>query len=233
MTPYISVIIRLYNGIEYLNESVESVLAQTYPNWELLIGVNGHGSDGGDVFIQAKHIIESKNDSRIRLINYPNIKGGAAATNSLSEDANYEWVAFLDVDDKWHHRKLEAQVYALKNLNPTPDIVGTFCEYFGRMSGSPSIPSSYINQDIFKEYNPMINSSILIRKNLVEFTEQFYGLDDYDLWCRLSLQGKTFFNIPNKLVYHRVHDGSHYNVSNKQDPAAVRSHYFSHGGAKN
>jgi glycosyltransferase involved in cell wall biosynthesis len=233
MKPYISIIIRLYNGIEYLNESVESVLAQTYPNWELLIGVNGHGSDGGDVFIQAKQIVESKNDSRIRLINYPNIKGGAAATNSLSGDANYEWVAFLDVDDKWHHRKLEAQVYALDNLNPTPDIVGTLCEYFGRMSGSPSIPSSYIHQDIFKEYNPMINSSILIRKNLVEFTEQFYGLDDYDLWCRLSLQDKIFFNIPNKLVYHRVHDGSCYNVSNKQYPDAVRDHYFGHGGTKN
>ena len=232
MTAYISIIIRLYNGIEYLNESVDSVLAQTHPNWELLIGVNGHG-DGGEVFKHAKQIIESKKDPRIRVINYPYIKGGAAAMNALSSDAKYEWVAFLDVDDKWHHRKLEAQIYAIENLNPTPDIIGTFCEYFGRMKGSPNIPSNYIHQEIFKQYNPMINSSILIRKNLVEFTEQFYGLDDYDLWCRLSLQDKIFFNIPNKLVYHRVHDGSHYNVSNKQDPDAVRMYYFEHGGAKN
>lgn len=233
MTPYISVIIRLYNGIEYLNESVDSVLSQTYPNWELLIGVNGHGSDGGDVLRQAKQIVDSKNDPRIRVINYPDVKGGAAATNSLSSDAKHEWVAFLDVDDKWHHRKLEAQIYALKNLNPTPDVVGTFCEYFGRMTGNPNIPANYIHQDIFKQYNPMINSSVLIRKNLVEFTEQFYGLDDYDLWCRLSLQDKIFFNIPNILVYHRVHDGSCYNVSNKQDPDAVRRYYFELRGAKN
>jgi len=232
MTPYISVVIRLYNGIEYLNESVDSVLAQTYTDWELLIGVNGHG-DGGDTLIQAQQIVESKNDARIRLINYPDVKGGASAANSLSSDAKHEWVAFLDVDDKWHHRKLEAQVYALENLNPTPDIIGTFCEYFGRMSGSPSIPANYIHQDIFKQYNPMINSSILIRKSLVNFTEQFYGLDDYDLWCRLSLQNKIFFNIPNFLVYHRVHDGSCYNVSNKQDPDAVRYHYFNRGRAKN
>ena len=47
MNPSISVIIRLYNGIEYLNETIDSVIKQEYTNWELIVGVNGHGLDGG------------------------------------------------------------------------------------------------------------------------------------------------------------------------------------------
>jgi glycosyltransferase involved in cell wall biosynthesis len=48
--PSISVLIRLYNGVEYLSDSLKSVLDQTFTDWELLIGVNGHGANGGDKY---------------------------------------------------------------------------------------------------------------------------------------------------------------------------------------
>ena len=178
---------------------------------------------------KALAIVGLRDDKRISVINYPNVKGGAEALNALSSDANGEWVAFLDVDDKWHPRKLEAQIYALNNVKPCPDIIGTFCSYFCRMTGAPSIPGDFINLEVFKQYNPIINSSVLMRKDLVNFTNQFYGMDDYDLWCRLILKGKIFFNIPNILVYHRIHDASLYNSSNKQDPEAIKRTYFPSG----
>lgn len=224
MNPFISVVIRLYNGIEFLDESLNSVVNQSYTNWELIIGINSHGPEGGEVLKMASALVESRGDKRVSVINYPNVRGGAEALNAISSDAKGEWVAFLDVDDKWHPRKLEAQVSAIYNVKPCPDVIGTFCVYFGRMTGSPSIPGDFINPEVFKQYNPIINSSVLMKKNLVNFTDRF--LDDYDLWCRLILQGKIFFNIPNMLVYHRVHDGSYYNSSNKQDPEAIKRKYF-------
>lgn len=223
--PCISVIIRLYNGIEYLNETVDSVLNQEYDAWELIIGVNGHGPDS-DVLKQAQAIVASKSDARLQVKNYPDVRGGAQALNALAADAKYDWVAILDADDKWHPLKLLHQVYIMDHLEPKPDVIGTHCEYFGELSGGPMLPSGVIDKSVFREYNPMINSSVVMRKSLVDFTDQFYGMDDYDLWCRLSLEDKVFFNLPDRLTYHRIRNNSHYNASKKQDPDALRKHYF-------
>lgn len=226
MRPCISVLIRLYNGIEYLNESLDSVLAQTYTDLEVLIGVNGHGPDGNRIHKEAEAIVASKNDTRARVYNLPpSISGGAAAMNALAALAAADWVAILDVDDLWHPLKLSRQMLTLETLTVKPDVVGTQCVYIGDMSGSPSIPSGYIEKSVFREYNPIINSSVVMRRNLVDFTE-FCSLDDYDLWCRLSIAGKTFFNDSERLTFHRIRNDSYYNASKKQDPEALRRHYY-------
>ena len=224
MNPFISVVIPLYNGIEFLNEALSSVLEQTFTDWELLIGVNGHGPDGGDVFKQAVSLVDSKGSSKIRVINYPSAKGGAETLNLLAADSKSDWIAFLDVDDKWHPMKLLAQVHKILNLKPEADIIGTNCSYFGRMSGSPAVfTNGYVDISVFKNYNPMINSAVVMRKSLVDFKGILY---DYDLWCRLILQNKIFYNIPSFLTYHRVHDGSYYNTTGIQDPEAIKRTYF-------
>jgi glycosyltransferase involved in cell wall biosynthesis len=226
MNPTISVIIRLYNGIEYLNETIDSVINQEYTNWELIIGVNGHGADGGNVFKQAQTIIASKNDIRLQVKNYPDVKGGAQALNALAADSKHEWVAILDADDTWDPLKLSCQVNIINTVLAIPEIIGTHCEYFGERRGGPNLPSGLIDNKVFREYNPIINSSVLIKKNLIEFTDKFYGLDDYDQWCRLSLEGKVFYNIGKSLTNHRVYSNSQYNASNKQDVDGLRKYYF-------
>ena len=226
MSPYISVVIRLYNGIEYLNESVDSVIQQDYNDWELIVGVNGHGPDGNTVHREAEAVVGAKGDSRLRVVNFPEVKGGAMALNALASAAKADWVAILDVDDKWHASKLSHQVLWMEGLQQVPDVIGTHCQYIGEMSGGPSLPSWYIDKSIFREFNPMINSSVIVRKSLVDFTDQFYGLDDYDLWCRLSIQDHVFFNVPEVLTYHRIRRDSQYNWSKKQDPDALRKHYY-------
>ena len=95
MNPSVSVLIRLYNGIEFLHESLASVYQQSYDDWEVLIGVNGHGPDRNDVHLQANKIVEqNKYKDQIRVINYPYANGGAEVMNLLAEDANAAWVAF-------------------------------------------------------------------------------------------------------------------------------------------
>jgi len=223
--PFISVLIRLYNGIEFLEESLDSVLNQTYKDFEVIIGVNGHGFTS-ETYDLAKAIVERKTDSRVILRNYPYVRGGADALNALiaDADASAEWVAILDVDDKWHPEKLECQV-PLTGASPEVSIIGTLCQYFGSSEASPQIPWGYIDPELFKSVNPMIHSSVLIKRDTLYYTD-FCGLDDYDLWCRLVKQGKRFYTVPNTLTYHRLHSASHYNAGTKQDPAALRKHYF-------
>ena len=228
--PSISILIRLYNGVEYLPDSLQSVLDQTYTDWELLIGVNGHGLNGGDTYRIAKHIIDtickSDQQAKMRLINYPDVKGGAETMNALAKDAEADWVAILDVDDIWHPEKLKEQNSVRDMHLLMPDVIGTKCQYFGAMSGSPITPTGFIDISQFKTVNPMINSSILMKKELLHCTDQFYGMDDYDLWCRLILQNKIFYNLDSVLTYHRISPNSHYNASKKQDPDALRRFYF-------
>jgi glycosyltransferase involved in cell wall biosynthesis len=227
--PSISILIRLYNGVEYLPDSLRSVLDQTFTDWELLIGVNGHGANGNDTYMIARNTIDtictSKQQAKIRLINYPDVKGGAETMNALARDAKADWIAILDVDDIWHPEKLQKQ-NAVRDMHLLmPDVIGTRCEYFGAMSGSPPTPTGFIDISQFKTANPMINSSILMKKELLHCTDRF-NLDDYDLWCRLILQNKVFYNLDSVLIYHRISPNSHYNASKKQDPDGLRRFYF-------
>jgi glycosyltransferase involved in cell wall biosynthesis len=221
--PSISVLIRLYNGIEFLEESLQTVLNQTYKNFEVIVGVNGHGFSS-DTYSQAISIVAQKADPRIILKNYPQVRGGAEALNAMIADAKADWVAILDVDDMWHRDKLHTQAF-IRGTVPNVDVIGTLCKYFGSSDSSPLIPSGLIDPDVFKVVNPIIHSSALIKKDNLYYTD-FCGLDDYDLWCRMVKQGKKFYTIGAVLTFHRVHDKSFYNSSKKQDPEALRKHYF-------
>lgn len=226
--PPLTVLVPLYNGIEYLEECLSSIRAQIYTDWTCVVGVNGHGEDGGAVYVRAKEIVDSLCDSRFSLINIPHVKGAPQAINWMVERAPTEWIAHLDADDKWHPMKLHCQVKALETNNYELDILGTWCEYFGDATGGPAIPPLAIERGIFETMNPMIHSSILIRKELAVYTDEFFGIYDYDCWCRNLLKGSRFYNVPLRLTYHRVYNASAYNASGKQNPEAVRLKYFNH-----
>ena len=226
-----SVLIRLYNGIEFLEESLRSVCDQIYDDWELLIGVNGHGPDTNSVHKKAMEIVShSPYRDQIRVINYPKVKGGAEVMNALVQDAKAEWTAFLDVDDLWLPDKLLRQIH-IRDLYPSLDVIGTQAKYFGSFQGSPDIPIGHLSIDDFKKANPIINSSVLMRRTYANFTNLF-NLDDYDLWIRMALDGRQFYNLEESLTLHRIHSQSAYNSSGKQDPEGLRAHYF-HSKNKN
>ena len=113
----ITVLIPLYNGIEYLKEAVMSVHLQIYTEWTCIIGVNGHGETGGTVFQQATAIVSSLNDPRFSVINLPEVRGAPDAINALVARSTTPWVAHLDADDNWHPMKLHCQVNTLQ-INP-------------------------------------------------------------------------------------------------------------------
>ena len=222
----ITVLVPLYNGIEFLEECLVSVRAQIYTEWTCIVGVNGHGPGGGPVMTQALSIVGALEDSRFKVVNLPNVKGAAEAINAMVAMSTTEWVAHLDADDKWHPMKLHCQV---KSLHDIPaDVIGTFTSYFGEFSGSPQTTGGYIPDELFHTMNPMAHSSILIRRELAHYTNEFVTYD-YDCWLRNLSAGKKFYNVPLQLLYHRIHSGSHYNTEGGgQRPELVRQKYFGH-----
>ena len=205
----ISILMPIYNGIEFLNESLTSVLAQSFPGWELIIGINGHPQDS-EVFCKAKQfeII----DKRIKVYDLYTIKGKANALNKMIEFCNYDYVALLDVDDIWHYKKLEAQTKFLHSY----DVVGSNCIWFGDIENVvPKIPIYDFSNFNFAEVNPIINSSSVIRKELAHWNEN--GIEDYDLWIRLRKLNKKFYNCPKIFVKHRIHKQSAFNSKGNND----------------
>ena len=199
----ISILIPIYNGIEFIEESVSSVLNQTYDKWELLIGINGHPQDS-EVYKVAKEY-EKKSD-KVRVFDFYNIRGKSNTLNYMISFCNYNYVAILDVDDIWHPQKLEVQSQLLNKF----DVIGSNCVWFGDRPGVvPQIPGGDISDYDFSLVNPIINSSSVIRKELCYWNEN--GIEDYDLWLRLRKQNTKFFNFKEILVKHRIHNASAFN----------------------
>jgi len=214
----VTIMIPLYNGIEYLEQCISSINNQSYVFWKILIGINGH-SLNSNVYQRAKLF---ENDKIV--VKEYTTNGKPDTMNKMLEDVTTKLICILDVDDWWSPIKLYEQMKIWKT--GLWDIVGTNCSYVIRekISGSPNIPSGYIKD--FYKMNPMINSSILMKKKDAFWTNDFYGLDDYELWLRLFHSGKTFFNISQKLVFHRIRNNSAFNPVNHQNVQDLKNRYY-------
>jgi glycosyltransferase involved in cell wall biosynthesis len=216
----ISILMPIYNGIEFINDSVSSILEQTYDKWELLIGINGH-PENSEIYQLAKNF-EEKN-TKIKVFDFYNIKGKSNTLNELIKHCKYNYVALLDVDDIWNPEKLEVQSFWLNDY----DVIGSNCVWFGDRPGIvPSIPQYDFSNYNFANVNPIINSSVIIRKELCYWNEN--GIEDYDLWLRLRKQNKRFYNCPQILVKHRIHSTSAFNAkgNNNKVPDLLKSHGY-------
>jgi|UniRef100_A0A6C0CXN2 glycosyltransferase involved in cell wall biosynthesis len=200
----ISILMPIYNGIEFIGESVPTILYQTYKEWELIIGINGHPKDS-DVYKEAKKWEEK--DERIKVYDFYEIRGKAEALNEMIKYCKYDWVSLLDVDDKWLPKKLERQ----ERFMYYSDVIGTQCKYFGDLNTSPNIPVGDLSSFNFLSFNPIINSSCLLKKELCNWDGSL-NLEDYDLWLKLWKEGKKFYNVNEILVLHRIHNDSAFNA---------------------
>jgi glycosyltransferase involved in cell wall biosynthesis len=233
MKPWVSIITPLYNGIEFLEQCAMSVCLQNVKNefaeisWEWWIGVNGHGN-GGEVLKRAQMIAMKCGEAAIHVVNLPTL-GKVASLNALVANCTGEWIAVLDCDDTWERNKLIYQKLAIDRSRRQIDVCGTFCQYFGDFTyKGPKLPAGYISSKDVWASNPMINSSVIIRRELALWEDRF-GLEDYDLWLRLSDSGAVFFNIPEYLVNHRIHKESAFNGKGKQDVHGLLSYHLFKG----
>lgn len=195
----VSIMIPLYNGVEFLDECLNSIKCQTHKDWEVIIGVNGHSADS-TVYLEAK----KRETDKIKVVLFPT-KGKPNTMNEMVKHINHDIVCILDVDDYWEPTKLEEQLKFIDQY----DVVGTQCWYIrnGRKSGQPRIPFGEVKD--FISCNPMVNSSLMLKKQDCKWDDVI--LDDYDLVLRLASENKKFYNIHKPLTLHRLHSQSFFN----------------------
>ena len=213
----VSILMPIYNGVYFMQESISSILAQTQTDWELIVGINGYPALS-NVFLTAEAYICSLDDPRIRLLDFPACKGKAATLNAMVPLCKYPYVALLDVDDVWLPTKLEAQWPFLKQKY---DVIGTKCVYFGDLNSIPAITSGDLSTFNFLQVNPIINSSALIKKTLAHWESAWDGVEDYELWLRLWRDNRRFYNCPEVLVKHRIHKTSAFNAKGNNNQVAA------------
>ncbi len=199
---------------------MNSVLAQTYTNWDLWIAVNGHGDDGGSVAETARRI--AQRDSRIHVVVQGSIAGKVASLNDVVRRTGGEWICLLDVDDVWMPGKLQRQVSALAGEAKHAAVIGTRCRYFGTMHHEPAIRCGECRFADLLQENQVINSSAMIHRSWATWRD--LPVEDYDMWLRITLVGGTIYNIPEVLVGHRIHPGSAFNTKNIS-PVPLRDMY--------
>jgi glycosyltransferase involved in cell wall biosynthesis len=205
-TIKISIVMPIHNGIEFINESVDSVLEQTYDNWELIIGINGHPPDS-EVYKIAKQL--ENVDNRIHVYDFHEVRGKASTLNEMLKYCLGDYIAILDVDDVWYSNKIELQLPFLYKY----DVIGAKCIYFGNLNGTiTDIPTGDISDFDFKLVNPICNSSSMIKKKLCYWSNTYFGLEDYEMWLSLRKSGKSFYNCKEVLVKHRIHSKSSFNA---------------------
>ena len=206
--PLVSVIMPAYNAEEYISEAVQSVMAQTYTNWELLI-LDDCSTDG----TADKARCFSDLDSRITLYSNPKNMGVALTRNKGMALAKGSWVALLDSDDIWHKDKLEKQLVAAENTGA--DII--YCSYSlmdknGEHLSDFIVPERTSYDDMLRK-NVIGCSTVFMRSPILihhHFSTEHYH-EDYVLWLELLKSGYIAAASTDVLVDYRIVDGSRSN----------------------
>ena len=208
--PKVTVLMTIYKDKSYLKEAVDSILNQTFQNFEFLI-VNEFGYDDGSV-----DILKSYNDSRIRIIQNNVKKGFAASLNIGLAQARGEYIARMDGDDVSAPDRLEKQVKYL-DLHKNTGIVScwykVFCDLNRINKGSSNDKRLKSNLIFFCD---IAHGGSMFRKSLFDKYNLRYDescpIEDHDLWSRASLCFDIHI-IPQVLFYYRW-DGN--NISNNK-----------------
>lgn len=202
MSNLISIIMPAYNAGNTISESIQSVLDQTYQNFELIV-VNDCSSDN------TKEIVEDyiKSDFRIKLIDKKVNQGVASARNTGLDHALGEFIAFLDSDDKWQKTKLEKQI-RIFNQYPEIDLVYTAYYRFNNSGiGKLVEVPRFINSKQLLKGNPIGNLTAIYNfKKFPEIRQKKIGHEDYLFWLELfnSSNDVKGFGIQEPLAYYRV-----------------------------
>ena len=219
--PKVSILMPVYNGEKYIAQAMDSVLSQTFRDFEFII-IDDGSSD------KSAEIIKSYNDKRLRHIANSTNLGLAGARNRAIEVSNSDYLAWLDCDDISLPNRLMEQV-ALLDAHPKIGLCGTWVRTLGLIPEHiwryPTDPGVVRGRMLFDD--PVATSSVMMRRSCLaaeelQFNPRFPPAEDYDLWERISrINGVC--NIPKVLTLYRIHPNQISTIKHEQQQKAVWS----------
>lgn len=203
----VSVIMSCYNSEKYLDESIESILAQTYTNFEFLI-VDDNSNDS----TYAKLQYFSSLDTRVKVWRNSENKGLTTNLNFLIGKAEGEIIVRMDGDDISALERIQKQVKFF-NHNPDIDVLGTNCIIIDENSAKKGLKRVPELHKKIKKLMPFLNTinhpSVAIRSSVFEkvtYNENYRTSQDWDLWLTLLNNNYRFHNLQDPLLFYRMND---------------------------
>lgn len=199
----LSVIIPVYNSEKYIEETINSVLNQTYQNFEIII-VDDCSTD------DSCKIIENLNDERIRLIKLDKNSGVAVARNIAIENANGQYIAFLDSDDIWIRNKLQLQIEQMKEgVSFSYTAIGMIDEKNQIIKEHVSIPIE-CTYKLLQKNTLIATSTVVLDQNYIKDFKMpnMRSGQDYATWMMILREGIVAHGINKPLVFYRKRNSS-------------------------
>ena len=200
-----SVVIPLYNKEHQIRRTLESVLSQTFENFEVVI-VNDGSTD------KSVEVVSEFKDKRIRLINKPN-GGVSSARNMGIQEAHFEWIAFLDADDLWKENKLEKVADVVKD---NPDVCWMVSGY-QTIKGAKIADHSYAHNGFLDDALDALGNKLSIQTSTVVLRKKYFIADeklyfplginnseDREVWYRLIFRFPRLYYIQEVLSYYII-----------------------------
>ena len=206
--PLISVIMPCYNAAAFVEDAVNCVMKQTYPDVELIV-VDDGSTDGSTAILQQ---LATHYSPRLTLLCQDRM-GPYPARNLGLEHARGERVAFLDADDYWTPDALEKLASAMENYQADIAYCGWQNVGVGAPGTDPYIPPDYSQMDTAAEFLrscPWPIHAALVRREALDaikgFSERRFSAMDYDLWLRLYAHTQKLVRVPEVMAFYRWHD---------------------------
>jgi len=207
----VSIVVPTYNHSIYLKRALESIINQTYENWEVIV-IDNHSTDN------TFEVVANFKNNRIKYLKVHN-KGIIAISRNIGiKSANGEWIAFLDSDDWWTRDKLEI---CIQSINEKVDFIYHDLEIIAnksRIFSRKKIKSRKLKKpvliDLLTEGNAIGNSSVFVRKkfldeiNGIDESKELVAAEDYNTWLRIAKLTDQFVYLKKRLGYYLVHDQS-------------------------
>ena len=201
----VSVITPMYNAEKLIAKTIESVQAQTYQNWEMVI-VDDVSTDGGSKIVGEY----AQADSRIRYLRHESNQGVSKTRNTALQNARGQYVAFLDSDDLWKPDKLEKQLAFMKEQG------ASFCYCACRVIGQDGqsagktryVPPSRNYGELLKGNVIPCLTVVLDRKQIQNIHMPDMPHEDYGAWLDILKTGITAYGLNEVLAEYRVSGGS-------------------------
>jgi teichuronic acid biosynthesis glycosyltransferase TuaG len=212
----VSIITPSFNSSAYITETIESVLGQSFQNWELLI-VDDCSTDNSYTIVKEFE----KKDNRIKVFKMETNSGcPAIPRNYALRESKGDYVAFLDSDDIWHNKKLEWQINIM--IEDNISFTATELKIFHNFSEIKNLTNSInakdtklkkINHTKLMYKNIIPNSSVIVEKRLLDslkFNEdlRYKAIEDYHMWLRILQNGGYCYKLNRELLFYRLADTS-------------------------